>query len=236
MPDDIVETGLVAAAVTMRAAAAGDVRHIQIKDFKLDDPVPHPDDPRRFDPPAVVAPAMPDGWTLPTVAALVTDVAQNLYDTPYLLKKHKLTLEQFAFLEQNEFFKRALAAETLVWQSTNSIQKRLALEAAIAVEAALPTVAARLSKPTEPLADVVALLKVLSEMAGTIGAKAAGPATSGEKFKIVINMGADVVTREASGGLVSVQSLTEGTGTDRALRALTDGAREEAPLQHQPQG
>lgn len=218
MPEEIVETGLVAAAVTLRAAAEAEAKPFEPA------PLPVP----------VVAPSMPDGWTLPTVAALVTDVAQNLYELPYLLKKHKLTAEQYGFLEQNEFFKRALAAETLVWQSTNSIQKRLALEAAIAVEAALPTVAARLSKATEPLADVVALLKVLSEMAGTIGAKAAVATGNNEKFKIIINMGADVVTREATGGLVSVQSLPEGTGTERALRALTDGPGTEAPLQHQP--
>lgn len=205
MPEDIVETGLVAAAVTMHEPAP-----------PTPDPIVLPAAVE-----AVVMPkvSMPDGWSLHTVAALVTDVAQNMYDLPYLLKKHKLSSEQYAFLQGNEFFKRALEAETITWQGTNSIQKRLALEAAIAVEAALPTVAARLSKPTEPLADVVSLLKVLSEIAGTIGAKAVMPGASGEKFKIIINLGADTLTREATSE-VEVRSLPQAQDSERALSAL----------------
>lgn len=220
MADDIVETGLVAAAVTLRAAAVAEA----------------PPEPEPVSLPAVVASAgkVPSGWTLPMVAGLVTDVAQNLYDEPYLLSKHKLTAQEYETLKANEFFKRALEAETLVWQSTNSIQKRLALEAAIAVEAALPTVAARLSKGTEPLADVVSLLKVLSEIAGTIGAKAAVTAANTDKFKIIINMGADVVAREATGNTISIQPLPEGESTGHALRALVQAPGEGAPVQHQP--
>lgn len=202
MSDDIVETGLVAAAVTETQPEPAVAAAVEL----------------------VVAPkiTMPDGWDLHRVAALITDVAQNMYDLPYLLKKHALTPDQYAYLEQNVYFKRALEAEILTWQSANSIQKRLALESAIAVEAALPTVAARLSKATEPLSDVVALLKVLSEIAGTIGSKAQGPQASAERFKIVINMGSDVVEREATPSNVAIQSQPAGAGTHPALSALVE--------------
>lgn len=222
--DELVETGLVAAAVTLQA--------------------PAPPPPEEANPivlasavAAVVTPRvnMPDGWSLATVASLVTDVAQNMYDLPYLLKKHKLSSEQFAFLQDNEFFKRALEAETITWQGTNSIQKRLALESAIALESALPTVAARLSKATEPLADVTALLKVLAEIAGTIGAKAAAPGASGEKFKIVINLGADTLDRAATGS-VEVQSLPRGEGVAGTLSALVQTPSSGPALRALPEG
>lgn len=208
----IEDTGLVTAAATMHA-----------------EPPPEPD-PVMATAAAelVVAPAvaMPDGWTLQKVASLVGDVAQNMYELPYLLKKHALTEEQYAYLQQNIFFQRALEADIITWNGANSIQKRLALQAAIAVENAMPTVAARLSKPTEPLSDVVALLKILSEIAGTIGAKAvAQTPTNTEKFKIIINMGGDVTEREATVLAPSVRPQPEGLSATETLQALVAAPR-----------
>lgn len=214
MSDDetIPDTGLVAAAVTMTA------------------PEPPPPEPDLL--PAAVTLAvtpslvtMPEGWDLHKVAALVTDVAQNMYDLPYLLKKHSLSPEQYAFLQSNEFFKRALEAEVITWSGVGSIQKRLALEAAIAVEAAMPTVAARLSKNTEPLGEVVALLKVLAEIAGAVGVKAqAANQGSGERFKIIINMGAETTEITAAPSFAEVQPQPEGEGTRQALSRLVQAS------------
>lgn len=205
--DEPVETGLagltVTAAVTVDAPAAPQVPATQ---------------------------QMPDGWTLSKVAALVRDIAQAMYDEPYILKKHGLTDAQFAFLKGNEFFQRALEAETISWQRADNVRNRLALEAAIAVEDALPTVAARLSKTNEPLSDVVALLKVLSEIAGTIGAKAAAPQASGDKFKIVINLGADTVQREAT-PLVTVSPMAEPRQGVDPVQSLLEATGMSAPIQ-----
>jgi hypothetical protein len=152
---------------------------------------------------------MPDGWTLHTVASLVSDVAQNMYELPYILKKHKLTSQQYEILQGNEFFQRALEAEVITWQGANSIQKRLMLEAALAVEDALPTVAARMSSKTEPLGDIVALMKLFTEMAGVTGAKAAaaGPAAFGDRIKITINLGDDSLKREATPSTTPVKVI-----------------------------
>lgn len=164
-------------------------------------------------PPSPVPPSpvpMPDGWTLPKVAALVGDIAQNMYDLPYILKKHDLTKAQYQTLEKNPFFQRALEAEVITWQGVNSIQKRLALEAAIAVESAMPSVAARMSSKTEPLSDVVALMKLYSEMAGVIGSKAnPANATNSERVRIVINLGEDSMRKEAS-VVIDQQALPAG--------------------------
>lgn len=211
MTDDVnpIETGLVGltAAVTEPA------------------PEPPPQVPAVI--PVQVPAAMPEGWSLTKVAVLVRDVAQNMYDLPYILKKHTLSAEQYATLKDNQFFQSALAQMTMEWNSAANTQKRLALEAAIAVEDALPTVAARLSKPTEPLADVVSLLKVLSEIAGTIGSKAAqSPAAIGEKFKIVINLGGDLVEREAHASLKVITGAEEGTRENSGgqIQKLIEGA------------
>lgn len=181
---------------------------------------PSPPVPEALPAPLLPVPAaMPAGWDLPKVASLVTEVAQNIYELPYLLKKHDLTAEQYEILKNNEFFQRALEAEIITWRGANSIHKRLALETAIAVETALPTLAARLRKGTEPLADVTALLKVFSEIAGTIGVKAQASIGSGEKFKIVINLGGgEVTTKEVS--VSQVQPKPEGDGTGETLSAL----------------
>jgi hypothetical protein len=149
---------------------------------------------------------MPDGWTLHKVAALVSDVAQNMYEVPYILKKHELTAKQYATLEKNSFFQKALEAEVITWAGANSIQKRLALEAAISSEAAMPALAARLQNKNEPLGEIVALMKLFAEMAGVIGNKtAAGPQTFGERFKIIINLGGDTLQKESSSSMKVIE-------------------------------
>lgn len=141
---------------------------------------------------------VPAGWTIHKIAALVRDLAMDIYEEAVILKNHNLSPEQFATLKENEFFKRAIEQAVLEWNSPFSTQRRIALESAIAMEEALPTLAARLSAAKEPLEAVVGLLKVFSEMAGITGAKAVSTnQQNGEKFKIVINLGADTVNRTA---------------------------------------
>lgn len=210
MSDETVETGLagLTAAVTMEQP-----------------PVP---------PPALLAPSpaykkepLPDGWNLNRVAGLVRDVAQSMYDLPTILKKHGLTDKQYNVLAGNEFFTRALEQFTLDWNSAANTQKRLSLEAAIALEDAMPVVAARAHKPTEALSDVVALVKVLAEIAGTIGTKAANqPVAPTERFKIIFNLNGDLVERSAS---VQIIASTEASGD--TLQPLLEAAGVPSPLQ-----
>lgn len=152
--------------------------------------------PHTFKTPAVID---KERWTIHKVAALVRDLAMNLYDEPAILSKHNLSAAEYDVLKRNKFFQNAFEQEVIAWNSPQSATRRLALESAMAVENALPVVAARLHNTNEPLADVVGLIKVLSELAGAIGSKAnvqSGPAAS--QFKISINLGTDVVSREVA--------------------------------------
>lgn len=141
---------------------------------------------------------MPAGWTIQRIAHLVRDLAMNIYEEAVVLKNHNLSPEQHEILKENEFFKKAIEQAVMEWNSPFSTQRRIAMESAIAMEDALPTLAARLSASKEPLEAVVGLLKVFSEMAGITGVKAvSNHQQTGEKFKIVINLGADTVSRQA---------------------------------------
>ena len=155
------------------------------------------DEPETIAPP-VNLPApnpMPAGWTIQRVAALVRDCATNMYELPFILKNHGLTQDQYDRLAATEAFQNTLTTMTAEWNAIGNTQKRLALEAAIGLEDALPEVIRRLnSRPAEPLPAVVELAKLLAKMAG-IGESTQANAPT-EKFKIVFNLGADVTTFE----------------------------------------
>lgn len=146
----------------------------------------------------VPAAVMPTGWTIHRSASLVRDIAHNMYDIPVILEKHGLSQEQYDRLKDNEFFKKAVEATTLEWNAPQNTKRRLALEAAIAIEDSLPDVVARLSKNNEPLPGIVALLKLLSEIAGVSGTAAASqPQAVGAKFNITFNLGDDKIQYKA---------------------------------------
>lgn len=178
-------------------------------------------------PPAVptgtaVVPAqvnMPEGWTIQRAAAFIRDIAHNMYDLPFILKTHGVSQAQYDGIKDSEFFQNALRAMTIEWNSIGNTQKRLAIEAAIALEDALPTMAARLHKPTELLTGVVELAKLLAKMAG-VGEVTQNNAPT-ERFKITINLGADVQTFDKGR---TVQLVTEGESAPAPVQALTDGS------------
>ncbi len=227
MSDEIIETGLagLTAAVTEPAPQVLAAAPPQVPVIIAP-------------PPAYKKAPLPDGWNLNKVAALVRDVSQAMYDVPTILKKHDLSEPQYALLADNEFFKRALEQFTLDWNTAANTHKRLALEAAIALEDALPTVAARASKTNEPLADVVSLVKVLAEIAGSIGTKAGQqPQGPTEKFKIIINLGADqLTTREASTNPVQIFTNSEGSGNTREVQSFIEGGGATERVQENPKG
>lgn len=143
--------------------------------------------------------ALPKGWTLQKMSSLIRDVAQQLYEIPTILSTHGLTEDQYKIIASNEFFQRTLEQYKIEWFSGANTQKRLALEAAIALEDTMPSVVARAHKVNEPLNDVVALLKLLAEMSGATGRKdAQSPIGGTERFKIVFNLGGDTLKREST--------------------------------------
>lgn len=231
MADEHIETGLAGLTVTVTSEPEEALPDIESADRALAT-MPQPPTP------AYPKAPMPEGWNMQKVSALVRDLAQNMYDIDVILKRHNLTEQQYRFLADNEYFKSALQQFTVDWNTASNTQKRLALEAAIYLEDGLPNVAARMNKPTEPLADVVALVKVLAEIAGTIGAKAANqPNAPTEKFKIIINLGADVLERNATTSLPPLIDVSPvSTGGNDPLRSFLEASGVSGALQSNVKG
>jgi len=135
---------------------------------------------------AVSPPALPENFSIPQAAALARDLSISMYDREVILRKHRVTDAQCKVLENNPYFIKLLEQAAAEWNSPRSIQQRLALEAAVALEGVLPDVVARMSAKTEPLSGVVEAGKLLTKVAG-IGEKSA-PGPAGEKFTITIDL------------------------------------------------
>lgn len=204
MSDEPVETGLAGLDVTATVTAPVQVPAVV--------PLQVPSAP------------MPEGWTIHRVAALVRDLAVNMYDLPFTLSKHSLTDEQYETLRQNDFFKKAIEAATIEWNSPLSTPKRLAMEAAIALEDALPDVAMRLRKTNEPLPGVVELAKLFAKMAG-VGEQSPGSQAPQEKFKITINLGADVAQFDKTRSNLIIEAGAQ-TYSDGEVSRYLEGPKE----------
>ena len=137
-----------------------------------------------------------DPYTIQSIAALVRDLAVNMYDLDYILKKHNLTQDEYDGLCRNEFFKRAMEVAAVEWNGPMSTHKRLAMQAAIGLEDAMPRMAARMMKDNEPVANIVELAKIFTKISGVGEEKTVTAPT--EKFHITIDLGGDVVRFEKS--------------------------------------
>lgn len=136
-----------------------------------------------------------------TLAQLAREVAQDIGMLPAILQKHKLTQAQYDFLEKhNAFFRGILTNEITNWQSIKSTEFRLRLQAQAALEQQMPGLATRMGNAAEKLGDAVEAAKLFARIAG-VDAAPTGPASIGERYQIVIDLGAgaDVVIA-AKGG------------------------------------
>ena len=178
---------------------------------------------------------LPPDFTIHNIAALVRDVAVAMEDMPTVLKKHGLSQQQYDNLATNQFFQRVLEDAVQNWHKPQSTKERVALAAAIALEDALPKIAARMSAAREDLADVVETAKLFADLAG-LGPKANQIAQpTGEKFSININLGGDRLhietTRPVEGSIGEILPDSQRPGDQAALRPIFEGERATLPVQ-----
>lgn len=188
------------------------------------------------DTPEVTAPVttqLPDDWDVHATAELVHDLAVNMHDEATILRHHNLTPEQFNALKNNEFFKKCLDAAIMDWNSPNSVQKRLALKAALALEKGMQSMGARLSNGKEPLTSVAQLAKLFADMSGVVGREPQQNA-QGEKFRIEIHLGDERVAIEKTRPTEPIREVVEGESHHLEIPALPEGARHPAPVSPEP--
>lgn len=125
------------------------------------------------------------------LAQVARDVAMDIETVDAIISRHGLNHAQYDFISKhNEFFKKTLLQQSAEWQKIGSTQDRLKAQAAAALEAQLPTLAGRMGKQSEKLAEVVEAAKLFAKIAG-VDAVPQGPGRSGERFEINIDLGAD---------------------------------------------
>lgn len=121
---------------------------------------------------------------------LAREVAQDIALLPAILQKYKLSQAQYEYLcKHNKFFKAALRQEVKVWQGAASTEARLRMQALAALEQQMPVIGNRMGNVAEKLGDVVEAFKVVAKIAG-VDAPPSGSATPGERYQIVIDLGA----------------------------------------------
>jgi hypothetical protein len=179
-----------------------------------------------------------------TLAQLAREIAQDIGLLPAILQKHKLTQAQYEFLEKhNAFFRGILTNEIRNWQSIKSTEVRLRLQAQAALEQQMPTIANRMGNAAEKLGDAVEAAKLFARIAGVDSAPV-GPATTGERYQIVIDLGADrIVVGHESAAPQDTGAPTHGTlqkdgqgqGKLAALRRDAQGAGNLPTLQALPE-
>lgn len=165
---------------------------------------------------------LPPDFSVAVAASLARDLSIGLYDRSVVLRKHEISEAQCLLLENHPYFQNLLEQAAKEWNAPTNIKDRLALEASVGLEKALPSIVSRMQNQHEPLTGVVQAAKTLSEIAGVGGNKT--PQAPGEKFTITINLGADkqvfekTLTIDAApdpgtlSGHTPLQSVPEGAG------------------------
>lgn len=154
------------------------------------------------------------------LATLAREIAMDIKEVSTVLKTYGLTESQYEFVKENPFFKRMLENEIITWNSSLSTHDRIRIEAAAILEDNLPTLGARMVKAGEGLPGVVEAGKLFAKIAGleTPDKAAAAP---GEKFRITINLGSDVVVKHQTKDISPAARTIEGSATE--VRADSKG-------------
>lgn len=125
------------------------------------------------------------------LAKLAQEIAMNIRPVEEILDTYKITPDRYKELEKIPFFKAALDAYVIEWNSAKTTNERLRIEAAAGLEAAMPALIARMQSQNEDLGKAVEAAKLLSKISGAEASQKDGGAP-GDKFSITINLGEDV--------------------------------------------
>lgn len=126
------------------------------------------------------------------MARLAREIAMDIREHHVVIKEYGINQNQYDFLLETPFFKRALDTAILEWNSAASTPERMRLEAAAILEDALPHLGARMQRLSEGLPGIVEAGKLFAKIAG-LDTPNKDTAAPGERFRITINLGGDIV-------------------------------------------
>lgn len=151
------------------------------------------------------------------LGALAREMVMGIRPRDKILEMFNIDEVQLEEITELPFYKRVHEALTVEWESATSTNKRLAVQAAAALEEILPRVVARCADANEALPAVLTGVQTLAKLAGTGEEKR--ESGSSERFRIVINLGSDTKELVGQGKESSLQTpLVEGTLADENHR------------------
>ncbi len=122
---------------------------------------------------------------------LAHELARNLRPLPDVLKDYGISEDEFRTqVDELPFFKRALEAAVIEWNSAGSTMDRLKLEAAVTLERGLIHLGAEMMRDDGDLGKQVEVAKLLANISGA-SSKGTEGAAGADKVSIVINLGGD---------------------------------------------
>lgn len=183
---------------------------------------------------AVTTPApLPDGFSIPAVVALASDLAMGMLEEAAILRKHGITPAQYATLQQVPYFTKVVDQMAREWHAPTNSQQRLATQTSLGLERVLPDVIARVTAKNEELTGIAQIIKILADIAGASGnARAVAP--PGEKFKITINLGADTEIYNKTKPIVTVEAAAP-SSDPAPVQPLSEGLSALLAIQTEPE-
>jgi hypothetical protein len=142
--------------------------------------------------------------TVPTftpnqLAAIAREVATNVREVEDIVKAYGLTPEQYAaHIHKNGYYQQLLQSYAKEWESIKSTNRRLAFQAAAALEEQLPVLAYRMGNAREDLADVTSIAKLFAQLAGASTTPGNAPLEQNQRFAIHIVIGDRTVSLETN--------------------------------------
>ena len=124
------------------------------------------------------------------IVALAEEIASEYDELPNILRKYKVSPEQFAYLQRLPRFKALFEQFVVEHNKLSNATERLGMKARGSMELSMPNFHADMNDRSIPLNHRVELLKTMAKIGG-VGERAATQASPTETFKITINLGAD---------------------------------------------
>ena len=168
---------------------------------------------------------VPPALTANQMAAIAREMAMNVRGADVVLRAAGITKGQFEnYVVVHPYYKRCYETFVVEWESALSTNKRIAIEAAAALEDTLPYLIARMQDDKEPLNQATETAKLFTKLAGageTTGANAVG-----EKFSISIILGPETIHKTIEGSAVQAPVEVEAGNTAGRISLPNLTARE----------
>lgn len=121
-------------------------------------------------------------------ARLVWELVANISPPAEILKRHGLTVQDFAAKKRDAMFIAAYKEAKSVWNSDLNVQQRIKFKAGLLVEDSLQDLFVIIKNPEMSAQLKIDAHKQLSALAGATGNKQQG-GEGGSGFKLTINLG-----------------------------------------------